>query len=915
MINIYRLFIIISLTTLAPSGFASQISTGSDGTEITFIKNNGQWPSPIQFQAVSTGINVYFLDHGLSFAQTVEEEDSLGQDIYVTHVWNMNFLNANSPALISGDSSRTSKVSYLIGSDTNNWVIHPPEFARLTYQSLYPDVDLAFYGTTDNLKYDYIVHPHGSVHAIINYFEGTQPLSINTAGELEVSTEAGTHVHKSPYSFQVINGVTHPVSIRYVILNDSTFGYDVTGSYDANYDLIIDPLFQYAWSTYAKAAGASNNINYCFSNTTDNNGNVYITGMVDAYYPVTAGAYSGAGSVAPEIFISKFSPNGTTLIYSTYISGSSVEMGLSIAADNLGRAYITGHAMANWTGSNTYPTTASAYQPAIYPAGGYDAIFTVLNPLGTGLVYSTFLGGAADDEGYAIALGDAGKAYITGYTYSPGNTFPVKGASSAQQQSAQGYHDAFVAKFDINLTGLNSLVYSIHLGGGGDECGRAIAVNSSGSAYVTGYTQEISPPSFPLTAGNYSSSYNGGYDNRMVFVTKLSSSTPVTASYSTYLGPGTGNGITLDATGNAYVTGATSTFSFPVTASSLQHLHGQDVLGNPNSDAFITKLNAAGNGLVYSTFLGGPGPDLGEGIAVNAIGEAYVSGMASPQFPTSPGGLQPNHSTGGGDADFFVAHLNISGSAYSCGGSTFIGGNDVDYNSSMYDYPSPKISMRDHYGVSDTVLISGTSHSTNFPTTPGSYSPNKLNGIADQPVFFELTCAAVLPVSLIEFTGEEKGKGINLKWTTASETDNDNFIVERSPDSRVFAEIGRMSGHGNSTSLNNYEMLDMNPFDGINYYRLVQVDFDGTEKTSKVIAISVDKNDCRIYYDQTSDKLIIACPDGEFLAELISQEGKVIVKHEASGFTSFDMQQFTKGIYLLRMQNSHEVKSFRIIKP
>src|SRR5205085_4647792 len=138
-------------------------------------------------------------------------------------------------------------------------------------------------------------------------------------------------------SYQTINGQLQTIDIRYVLINDTTFGFQLYGNYDSQYDLVIDPLFQFAWSTYAKAAGASNNINYCFSNAMDSEGNVYITGMVDGYYPTTAGAYSGAGAIVPEIFVSKFSKNGTSLIYSTYISGSSNEMGLGIAVDALGR--------------------------------------------------------------------------------------------------------------------------------------------------------------------------------------------------------------------------------------------------------------------------------------------------------------------------------------------------------------------------------------------------------------------------------------------------------------------------------------------------------------------------------------------------------------------------------------------------
>src|SRR6185503_16965447 len=147
------------------------------------------------------------------------------------------------------------------------------------------------------------------------------------------------------------------------------------------------------------------------------------------------------------------------------------------------------------------------YQPAMYNFGGYDVILTVLNATGTGLVYSTFLGGNGDDNAYAVALGTAGIVYITGYTSSSSNTFPTKATSAAAQQSAQGNNDAFVAKFNINLSGNSSLIYSIHLGGGGDDYGRSIAVNSAGNAFVTGHSQAISSPNFPTTSSVYSTTY------------------------------------------------------------------------------------------------------------------------------------------------------------------------------------------------------------------------------------------------------------------------------------------------------------------------------------------------------------------------------------------------------------------------
>jgi hypothetical protein len=520
------------------------------------------------------------------------------------------------------------------------------------------------------------------------------------------------------------------------------------------------------------------------------------------------------------------------------------------------------------------------------------------------LVYSTYLGGSGDDDGLAVAIDPSGYVYVTGHTYSFGNTFPTKGTSTPAQQTLQGYHDVFVAKFDITKTGTASLIYSIHLGGGGDDYGRSIAVNSAGNAFITGRFQAIGSPNFPATAGVYNSTYAGGWDNTMAFVTKLSAATPVTYIYSTYISSGIANAIAIDElTGDAYIAGATNTFTFPVTAGVIQPIHGQDALGNSNSDAFVTKLNSTGTALIYSTFLGGERADAATGLTVNGIGEVYVCGIANTTFPTSPGGLQPNHATGGGDSDFFAVHLNSNASAYSCGGSTYIGGNDMDYGTSMYDYPSPKMSLQNHAGTDDTICISGTSHSTNFPTTIGVYGPNKINGISDQPVFFKLICdIELLPIELLSFTGYETGEGIMLKWETASEINNDYFTLQRANESNEFTAIAKIAGAGTTNEERNYFYYDENPFSGLNYYQLLMTNFSGEISRSQIISVvnSEAINAMHIYPNPSHDKINVLIEDANFDLRISTATGKVIYElNNISSTAQIDISNFPEGIYFI----------------
>jgi hypothetical protein len=385
------------------------------------------------------------------------------------------------------------------------------------------------------------------------------------------------------------------------------------------------------------------------------------------------------------------------LFYSTYLGGSGNDDGIGIAVDAAGNAYVIGD-----TPSVNFPTTPGAFQPAL--AGSFDAFVTKLNPTGSGLVYSTYLGGSANDDfGLRLAVDAAGNAYVGGQTFSA--DFPT--TPGAFQTAFGGARDAFVTK--LNPTG-SALVYSTYLGGSGEDGAVGIAVDAAGNTYVTGFTESAN---FPTTPGAFQTAFGGGPED--AFVTKLN---PVGSGllYSTYLG-GSGDdfgglGIAIDAAGNAYVTGATSSSNFPTTLGAFQTAFG----GGPE-DAYVTKLHATGSALLYSTYLGGSGDDIAFDIATDATGNAYVIGDTnSTDFPTTPGAFQT--SLGGvgprGVGDAFVTKLNPTGSMLVY--STYLGGSG------------------DEDGVGIAVDASGDSHvtgvtnSTDFPTIPGAFQ-STLGGV------------------------------------------------------------------------------------------------------------------------------------------------------------------------------------------
>ena len=585
--------------------------------------------------------------------------------------------------------------NYFLGSDPAGWVPSVPHYGRVTYREVYPGIDLALHAAPGgDLKYDFLVRPGASPDQVRLRFEGADAVAVRPDGQLAVETAAGTLLQAPPLSYQCRGGAAREVGNRYVVAPDGSVTFDAS-AYDPTRPLVVDPL---VYSTFVGGTSSDR----IYGAAVDSSGNAYIGGtVVSSNYPTTLGAYdatyAGDGNTYDAV-VTKVAATGSSLVYSTYLGGSNGDEIDAITVDASGNAYVTG-----FTWSTNYPTTLGAFQPA--KAGGtVDAFVTKLNPTGSALSYSTYLGGSAgsgDEMGLAIAVDASGNAYVGGDAQT--TNFPV--TSGAYQTSvADTIEDAFVTK--LNALG-TALVYSTYLGGSGGEFVSGIAVDGSGNAYVTGKTGSSN---FPVTSGALQTTAGGSGD---AFVTKLNAAGSALV-YSTYLG-GTGTndagyGIAVDGSGNAYVTGSTDSTSFPVTAGAFQTARGGG--GSSTTDAFVTKLNGGGSALVYGTYLGGSGDEFGRDVALDASGNAYVAGYtASTNFPTS----RPLQCANGGSTDAFVTKVNAAGSALDY--STYLGGTTADHA----------------YGVAvdlaGNAYAAGWASSTNFPVTSGAYQTvNKRGG-------------------------------------------------------------------------------------------------------------------------------------------------------------------------------------------
>jgi len=663
------------------------------------LQEYGQIPLSFEVNQGQTAAQVDFLSQGNGYALFLAATEAVlslqkpapaagdGAGAPDSVVLRSIFVGANPQPQVVGLDPLAGTSNYFIGSDPAQWHTNVANYGQVEYRNLYPGVDLVFYGNQRQLEYDYVVAPGTDPGVIKLAIDGAESMTIDGQGNLVLHTSAGDVAEDAPIVYQESSGVRQPVSGQFVLEGDGQIGFAL-GAYDHSQPLVIDPVLSY--STYLGTGDTE-----AFGIAVDTAGNAYVTGASGAY-----------------VFVTKLNPTGTALVYSTFLGGANVQQGLGIAVDTAGDAYVTGN-----TYSTDFPTTTGAFQTSL--GGQANAFVTKLNPTGTALVYSTYLGGTNIDWGFGIAVDNAGNAYVTGF--SEYGDFPTT-AGAFQTSYGGGDSNAFVTK--LNPTG-TALVYSTYLGSSASyDYGRGIAVDAAGNAYVTGYTDSND---FPTTTGAFQTSFGGFID---AFVTKLNP-TGTALVYSTYLG-GTGDdggwGIAVDNAGNAYVTGSTESADFPTTTGAYQTTYV--FVG----DAFVTKLNPTGTALVYSTYLGA-GEDAGRGIAVDNAGNAYVTGATgSNDFPTTTGAYQTTY--GGGEYDAFVTKLNPTGTALVY--STYLGGMGNDQGNGI---------AVDNAG---NAYATGFTGSADFPTTTGAYQTT-FGGVFDAFVTkfaFEVQTTTALTTSV-----------------------------------------------------------------------------------------------------------------------------------------------------------------------
>jgi hypothetical protein len=546
-------------------------------------------------------------------------------------------LEGAAPATPQGLEPLPGVTHYYVGNDPAKWHTGVPQFGRVKLAGVYPGIDLVWYGREGNLEFDFVVAPGADPDKIRLNLKGAEHLKIAPSGDLVLQLAGGSLTFQRPVSYQEVDGKRREVSSSFRLAN-GRLGFDL-GDYDRGRPLVIDPLIESSSFLGGSDLDSVSDIAVAAS------GSLYATGPTESTdFP--------EGFVSPEgdstTFVTRIDPEGQSIVFTTILDGRKLDTALSIAVDDQGAAYVTGQ-----TDSPDFPVL-NAFQPRlgffVNQVVRMDAFVAKLTSSGT-VAFCTYLGGGLGDSGEAIAVDSNRRVYVAGFTSA--RSFPLK--NEFQGDAVAAGSNAFLTVFAADG---QSLVYSTLLGGGDPDGVDALAVDSAGNAYLAGHTDSSN---FPIKGA-----IQGDQAATDAFVAKINPAASGEASlvYSTYLG-GQGRdealGIAVDAFGQAHVTGITGSTLFPL----------RDPLDSSNvvNEVFVAKLNAQGNALLFSTFLGGTGEEVARSIAVDGAGAIYVTGTTdSADFP-AVNAFQPELS---GGFDAFVAKIDPATSTLLW--SSFLGG-------------------------------------------------------------------------------------------------------------------------------------------------------------------------------------------------------------------------------------------------
>jgi hypothetical protein len=868
--------LLIGLVLLTSMALASQLQK-SPSFSYGFIENKGQiidqnnnLNSEVKYLFNGNGFNVQLKSNSFSYdtykieiddyKDTETKQNDLDKNVsYKFHRIDILLLNSNKNVSIIPLESYQDYINYYTTGTNEAGVMEVKHFKKIIYKNIYNSIDIEFLidDSKDKrgFKYNFIIHPGGNIDDIKLKFEGANSLE-EIEETVKIETRNGFISESIPYSYQ-LDKDNKQVSITggFKHMYENVFGINIS-KFDRSSTLIIDP---FPWASYY--GGPSDD--YTNDLKIDSVGNIYAIGSTLSSTSIaTSGSFKNtfSGGTGNDAFIVKFNSQGTRL-WATYFGNSDDDYGQGISIDKAGSIIICGH-----TYSSNGISTTGANQSAF---GGYvDVYIAKFTPSGS-RIWSTYFGGTAVDYIYGITNDNSNNILITGMTGSS-NGISTIGAHQTSRGSANS-GDAFLAKYNTN--GL--LIYSTYYGGSGEEYGIDLAVDSSNNIYLVGSTYSSNNIS---TINSQQSTYGGNNDGYLV---KFNSSG--TRLWGTYFG-GTNedriNDIAMDISGNIWLAGYSLSTNFSTTGA-----FQSSISETTNGDAMLIKFNSNGS-LLYATYYGESGYETANDIIIDGNGNPIISGLTNSTNGLSTiGAYQTNY--GGGTHDAFITKFNTSGLRI---WSTYFGGNNRDIALGL---------AKDN---NNNVYICGNTVSANAISTIGAFQTlfsGTASGVNGDGFISIFSGNGVLPVQLTKFTAKLIENDCLTEWQTASETNNKEFIIERSPNNYDWSAIGSVKGNGNSSSKNRYNFVDLNtPKNTVIYYRLKQVDFNGQYSYSHVeiiTPIELTTNTISVFPNPTTDLLNITGANTRI--EIYNTLG--IKLFDLEGDSVIDISGLDNGIYFV----------------
>ncbi|MGV3586226.1 MAG: gliding motility-associated C-terminal domain-containing protein [Adhaeribacter sp.] len=724
------------------------------GKAVAFIQNKNQWHQQILFTAnlpqgwlflEQNQLTYNFLEPAYFNVEDTNSETATRKELFKGHAFRINFIGANPQAKVTPANKLPGYRNYFIGREAATWATGVPAFEEITYAGLFPNIDLHLYQAGSNLKYDYVVAPQGQISLIRMQYEGVKKLALQN-GRLFIQTSVNEIIEEKPYAYQIINGLKKEVPCVFT-LAQNTVGFKLTGPYNPNLPLIIDP--EVIFVTYA---GASSGLSANCA-TGDAAGNVYFASRtLGPVYPVSPGAYQTQRR-GNNNAISKLTPDGKTLVYATYLGGSgSDEYPLSLVVNPQNELIILGH-----TSSFDFPVSATALDKTL--GGARDYFVSRLSADGTNLVASTLLGGSEEEGGVIgstpakLALDGTGNIYVGGCTQS----FDFR-IQNGFQSARKGGVDGIVCKLNSSLT---TLIWSTFIGGEAEDLIYDIKVGSAGNIYVAGGTTSAE---FPTTSGVVQKTRLSQRDGFLAIIGPTGNQLQA----ATYLGTRQNDfvkALDIDKDGNIYAAGYTSG-SYPITP-------GTYGTANSNGGYFIHKLNGTLTGTAFSTHLGSNNTFVEKAptaFRVNACGNIYLAGYGLTAAPLSADALEQTNKT------MYVCHFDTDAKRLVYG--SYLGGTETQAhthlaNSSLITEDGMLYQIECTYSR-DQPVTAGAYDGTYFSSPDGAVTKFKFTPVLINQV---KALAEAPPVSCAPYTVSFKNNsehGLTYTWNFGDNSPNSN---------------------------------------------------------------------------------------------------------------------------------------------